>query len=548
MRIRYAAFLAAASALFVALALAPAAALAGTYVKPFTVVSGPGNQGEPALDGNVAVWVDDSSGAPVIRERELPASGDPVGPITTCSTSTSGSRHHPAVSNGFVVWWDGRAGDGDIFGYHLDLSLETPVYQWPSEQVEPSVSHDFVVWQDYRSGTWDIYGAIIDPLTGARTAEFPVCTAVGAQTHPVIARDATGTFVVWQDKRSGTWDIYGAAIVTDGAGHWSAVEFPVCTQAKSQTFPSTDGSTIVWQDYRNGGWDIYGAAITGAPPSVSVTPMGDPICAAYAAQTHPQVSGHLVVWQDDREAFLGYGADIWADDLASVTEFPIVVNAGDQVLPSLSSGTVLWEDTRNGNSDVYGGRVTPWTMVVHLGNGSGWTKTQNVTAYVDEVSNDNLPVTQMLFFNEGAAYFNWQPLGPSAALTLPAGDGPKRVGIRFATSDSKTSPLLWQTINLDTTPPVTKAPYPAAVTKGHRATLKYRVNDAAPKVTVTIKIKTLAGTTVKTLSLGKRATNKVLATSFVCNLAAKTYRFWVYATDPAGNVATSVGNNKLVVK
>jgi beta propeller repeat protein len=530
--------------LAVAFVALPAVALAGTYVEPFTVVTGPGNQGEPAVDGSVAVWVDDASGSTVIQQRYLPSSAPPV----TLSTDTTGSRHHPSYSAGLAVWWDSRYGDGDIWSYSVLSGHEFPIYYGPGEQVEPSTSDGYVVWQDDRNGNWDIYGAKVDPATDTVKDVFPVYVGPGAQTHPVVYGDT----VVWQDYRNGNWDIYGARLTGVDATNWTAgPAVAVCIAAKSQAWPSTDGTSVVWQDNRSGSWDIYGATL-GSGLTPSVTPFAEPICAAYAAQTHPQVAQELAVWQDmrDTQASASYGADIWARDMSKETEFPIVVAKGEQVLPSLSYDTVLWEDTRAGNSDVYGATVTPWSIDVRVGNGSGWTKTRNLTVHMLDVTTDvNPPVKEMLVFNEGAVYYDWRTFGPAYDLLLPAGDGPKKLGLRFTDSTDATSPLLWEKIILDMTPPITRAPWAVAVTKGTRATLPYRVNDAlSPRATVTIRVKTLAGKTVKTLPLGKHATGKTLTTSFVCNLARGKYRFYVSGTDLAGNAATSIGWNSLTVK
>jgi len=539
MRIRL--ILVGAVVLAVALVALPAAALAGTYVEPFTVITGPGNQGEPAVGGTVALWVDDAGVSTVIQQRYLPPSSPPV----TLSKDTTGARHHPAYSAGLAVWWDSRYGDGDIWAYSLLTGHEFHVYTGPGEQVEPSTSDGYVVWQDDRSGNWDIYAAVVDPETDAVGAPFAVCTAARAQTHPVVY----GNTVVWQDSRNGNLDVYGARIAP---GTHAITEFQVAVAPRAQSWPSTDGTTVVWQDYRNGGWDIYGAAL-GAGLTPSVTPLADPVCAAYAAQTHPQVAQELTVWQDmrDTQAAVSYGADIWAKDMNRVTEFPIVVAKGDQVLPSLSYDTVVWEDTRAGNSDVYGATVTPWSIYVRVGDGSGWTKTRNLTVHMLDVTTDvNPPVGQMLVFNEGDMIYDWLPFGPTYDILLPAGDGPKKLGIEFADSSAGASPLLWRTIKLDMAPPVTKAPYAAAVVRGAIAKLRYRVNDAlSPRATVTIRIKTLAGTPVKTLSLGRHVTGKLLTASFVCHLAKKKYRFEVFAKDLAGNAQKlPVGWNYLTVK
>ena len=81
-------------------------------------------------------------------------------------------------------------------------------------------------------------------------------------------------------------------------------------------------------------------------------------------------------------------------------------------------------------------------------------------------------------------------------------------------------------------------------------TLRYSVKDLKPtcgKATVTIRIKTLGGRTVKTLKPGLRGVNTSQRYRFRCGLARSTYRFWVYATDRAGNKQLIVGVNRLRV-
>jgi len=104
---------------------------------------------------------------------------------------------------------------------------------------------------------------------------------------------------------------------------------------------------------------------------------------------------------------------------------------------------------------------------------------------------------------------------------------------------------------VDTVAPTTLAPKAASVVKGKKATLKYQVNDAAPNLgtaTAVIKIKNSAGKVVKTLKPGSKAVNALLSTSFTCKLAKGKYKFYVTATDAAGNKASNTAVNKLTVK
>jgi hypothetical protein len=103
----------------------------------------------------------------------------------------------------------------------------------------------------------------------------------------------------------------------------------------------------------------------------------------------------------------------------------------------------------------------------------------------------------------------------------------------------------------DTVAPTAAAPSAAKVIKGKKATLKYQINDAAPNLgtaTAVIKIKNKAGKVVKTLKPGVKAVNVLQKATFTCKLARGTYKFYVTATDAAGNVTAKAAVNKLTVK
>ena len=86
--------------------------------------------------------------------------------------------------------------------------------------------------------------------------------------------------------------------------------------------------------------------------------------------------------------------------------------------------------------------------------------------------------------------------------------------------------------------PTVLAPSTSSVVKGKKATLKYQVNDPAPNLgaaTALIKIKNSAGKVVKTLKPGPVGVNALQKASFICKLAKGKYKFYVKATDGAGN-------------
>ena len=141
-----------------------------------------------------------------------------------------------------------------------------------SYQGRPAVAFDgtnyFVVWEDYRSGSnWDIYGARVS-VAGVvlNPGGIAISTATGDQELPTVGFDGTNYLVVWTDYRSGSnWDIYGARVsvngsVLDGSG------IAISTATNHQWNPAVgfDGTNylVVWDDARSGSYDIYGARVS----------------------------------------------------------------------------------------------------------------------------------------------------------------------------------------------------------------------------------------------------------------------------------------------
>jgi hypothetical protein len=157
--------------------------------------------------------------------------------------------------------------------------------------------------------------------------------------------------------------------------------------------------------------------------------------------------------------------------------------------------------------------------------------------------------SDMRFRDAGGAWTDWETFATTKTWTLPAGDGPKTVEAEFRNAQGTTAKSA--TISLDTVRPATKAPYKRTVRQNDYIRLYYKVTDTPPcaaKATVTIKIKTLGGTTKKTIKLGLRTVGTLQSYRFKCTLAKRTYRFYVYATDAAGNTQSVLGRNYLYVR
>jgi len=230
-----------------------------------------------------------------------------------------------------------------------------------------------IVWEDYRDGTdtSDVFcarvtqsGTLLDPVG------ISVCAAPGGQVRPAVSYGGTNYLVVWQDQRFGGADIFGARVAKSGAV-LDTNGIPISTAADEQLSPAVayDGTNYfaVWQDRRSGPYDVYGARVS--QTGIILDPSGVPISTARNYQCTPAVhfadSSYLVVWEDSRSGLYDiYGTRVTrAGTVLDTLGIPISTADGHQAMPSVSFGgadfLVLWSDERLGASDVYGARVSP---------------------------------------------------------------------------------------------------------------------------------------------------------------------------------------------
>ena len=67
-------------------------------------------------------------------------------------------------------------------------------------------------------------------------------------------------------------------------------------------------------------------------------------------QYDPSIYGDIVIWQDYRNG----NSDIYGYNLQTQEEFPICVDPNGQVDPEIHGNIVVWEDLRSGTTDIYG--------------------------------------------------------------------------------------------------------------------------------------------------------------------------------------------------
>jgi len=315
------------------------------------------------------------------------------------STDAGNQWNVHLVSDGhngaIMVWQDRRDGTNDKLYVQRVSSSGNLLWKLGGIQLATSaglqyypqiISDDaggaFIVWQDNRFGLdYDIFAQRISPdgislwvPNGAL-----VCNALGHQYSPQIIPDGQGgVLVVWQDKRSGDFDIYAQRLGGTGLPMWSVNGEYVCSQPGDQVEPKIvsdrlHGAIVAWTDYRAGtGYsDIYAQRMTAAGQRAWPVD-GAPVCMATNTQWNVQLisdgsGGGIVSWQDRRS---GLYDNIYAQriDVTGHTKWvedgiQLAASSGLQYYPQMvgdgSGGAVVaWQDNRRGSDyDIYSQRI-----------------------------------------------------------------------------------------------------------------------------------------------------------------------------------------------
>ncbi|HWO57505.1 MAG TPA: IPT/TIG domain-containing protein, partial [bacterium] len=204
-----------------------------------------------------------------------------------------------------------------------------------------------------------------------------ISTAAGEQISPRLTSDgAGGAIIAWADFRNGaTADIYAQRVNGSGVVQWAADGISLSTAANNQTFPQlisdgSGGAIVVWEDNRTGSADIYAQRVN-HDGTAAWTIDGIPISAAANSQLSPQLvsdgsGGAIIVWQDHRNGTTdlyaqrvnGAGSLQWSADGVAVTTAPSAQQSAALVSDGAGGAIIVWQDHRAGtNSDIYAQRI-----------------------------------------------------------------------------------------------------------------------------------------------------------------------------------------------
>lgn len=355
--------------------------------------------------GVIVAWQDNRSGSNYdIYVQRVDSTGVAqwtANGVAVCTAT--GSQYVPElVSDGsggaIITWYDYRNGNNDVYAQRVDSA---GAVQWATngvavctaagDQFTPELVSDgsggaIITWYDSRSGNRDVYAQRVNSTGTAQwTANgVAVCTAAGSQDVPKIISDGLGgAVIVWQDVRSGRYDIYVQRLDSAGAAQWTADGAAICTAANDQETPrlvsdGSAGAVITWYDRRGGtNWDIYAQRVN-SMGTAQWTANGVAVCTAagnisFDSRRFPQITsdgsaGAIIAWCDWRS---GSRIDVYAQRVDSAGAVQWMVNgiavctaAGDKNYPQLASdgsggAIITWNDFRGGaTSDAYAQHIS----------------------------------------------------------------------------------------------------------------------------------------------------------------------------------------------
>ena len=365
--------------------------------------------------GFVVAWQDYRDGDYNIYAQRFDAAGSALGAnFKANADATIKNQERPAVAalegGGFVVsWldqrnypnWDLYAQEYDNAGAVVGSNFranDVDITGIPYGDVAALTGGGYALtWQDPRTGSTEIYAQLYDNSGNPSGTNFQVSDYPGPTSfqRPIItANPDGGLWIVWTGQYTYTdrndvfgqrYDAAGTALGGNFLMHYCGIVYqgnPAIEVLPPGRF------AITWEDPRKGNTDIFlqlfdnAGTADGSNIQLNVE-WGDPYGGGYPGQSDPQIAANshgalLVGWADPR-ASSDYSSpdelDIYLQRLD-----PAGVIAGNNITANSAVGYVyssssvaatsdggfvaFWDDSRNGNSDIYGQRYDSTAAVV----------------------------------------------------------------------------------------------------------------------------------------------------------------------------------------
>ncbi len=357
-------------------------------------VSQPGASSQRSItaDGYLVhvVWQDNRDGHPEIYYKRSVDGGITWGldmRLTKQSASVSPSI---AVSGSVVhiVWTDERDGNSEIYytrstdggeNWEADkrLTTDTSGFSMPSIDASGSILH--VVWEDDRSGNYEIYYKRSTDAGSTWEADVRLTNNAAASYFPTVAVSGSTVHAAWSDYRdAGNEEIYYKRS-SDGGSTWSP-DIRLTQAVGWSEWPgiAASGSLVhlVWYDFREGGTSTgqiyYKRSTDGGLTWESDVRITADMFGAYVPSVAASDSVVHLVWSELCDIYSQFSSDAGASWAPAIH----LTNNQTTVCPPITSNPcvalsgptvhVIWEDNRNGNGEIYYRRNPTGTTVTGL--------------------------------------------------------------------------------------------------------------------------------------------------------------------------------------
>jgi len=259
----------------------------------------------------------------------------------------------------YEIYYKRSSDGGTNWEADIRLTNDTAVSQNPSIALTGQVLH--VVWSDYRDGNYEIYYKRSTDGGSNWGADTRLTNAPASSGYPCIVSSGQVLHVVWRDVRDGNNEIYYKCS-TNGGLNWET-DTRLTNDSASSVYPTlaVSGSVVhvAWHDDRDGNTEIYYKRSTDGgvnwEPNTRLT--NNP---SFSEDACMAVSGSVVhlIWTDYRDYDLELyykrstdGGINWEAD-TRLTNCP-----GYSFYSSVAvSGLivhVVWEDYRDLNHEIY---------------------------------------------------------------------------------------------------------------------------------------------------------------------------------------------------
>lgn len=233
-------------------------------------------------NGNVyIVWDDNRNGLTDIFCQAYSGNGIPQDGNFQVNENHSGHHQFPDIAsdssgNFIITWSDARDGTTQIYGQYFQnngsasgnnfkVSINTEQNNSGNSSVDMNKRGDFIaVWENNYQISRHIYAQLYDKNRDPVGNNIQVNdNTVSNHIFPDVAMDDNRNFViVWQEERSGQYDIYAQRFNADGNPLWGNFKVNDETNSTNQMHPAiamdAQGNFIIaWNDWRDGAVNIY---------------------------------------------------------------------------------------------------------------------------------------------------------------------------------------------------------------------------------------------------------------------------------------------------